>query len=192
MADFLFYLFATITLVSALVMVASRSAVNAAVAMIVCFVITAALFVMLEAYFLAALQVLVYAGAVMVLFLFIIMLIDTDLMESVWKGRLTNAASVIGAALVLTFAGVLLLQMDALPAVELTEAAAVPEGTEGGFAFTTAAKTFGYSLYTKYLLPFQVAGFLLLVAMIGVIVISKKSAEEKAAATAAKAEGGAQ
>jgi NADH-quinone oxidoreductase subunit J len=192
MADFLFYLFATITLVSALVMVASRSAVNAAVAMIVCFVTTAALFVMLEAYFLAALQVLVYAGAVMVLFLFIIMLIDTDLMESVWKGRLTNAASVIGAALVLTFTGVLLLQMDALPAVELTEAARVPEGTEGGFAFTTAAKSFGYSLYTKYLLPFQVAGFLLLVAMIGVIVVSKKSAEEKAAEAALKQEGGAQ
>jgi NADH-quinone oxidoreductase subunit J len=192
MADLLFYFFATLTLVSALVMVASRSVVNAAVAMIVCFVTTAALFVMLEAYFLAALQVLVYAGAVMVLFLFIIMLIDTDRMEAVWKGRLTTAAAVIGAALVLTFTGVLLLQTDALPAVELLEAVRIPEGTESGFAFSTAAKSFGYSLYTKYLLPFQVAGFLLLMAMLGVIVISKKSAQEKASDLGITQQGGGQ
>ena len=78
MIDFLFYLFAAITLLSALFMVLSPNAVNGAMCMIVSFVSTAALFVLLEAYFLAILQVLVYAGAVMVLFLFIIMLLNAE------------------------------------------------------------------------------------------------------------------
>ena len=97
MLDILFYIFAAITLVSALIMVLSPNAVNGAMCMIVSFVGTAALFVLLEAYFLAALQILVYAGAVMVLFLFIIMLLDVDKdANSYLKDKMTLAGSIFG------------------------------------------------------------------------------------------------
>lgn len=174
MADVTFYIFAAITLISALVMVLSPNAVNAAMAMIVSFVGTAALFVLLEAYFLAALQVLVYAGAVMVLFLFIIMLVDTEKVDRISADKISIAAASVGAVLFIVMLGSIILGLGELPEVALTPASTIPEGTEGGFAFTTAAKSFGYGLFTKYMLPFQVAGFLLLTAMIGVIVVSKK------------------
>ena len=70
------------------------------------------------------------------------------------------------------------------------EVVANPTGSTGGFEFSTAAKSFGYSLFTKYMLPFQVAGFLLLAGMIGVIVVSKKSAQQLEAEAAANAQEG--
>ncbi len=178
MLDILFYLFAAITLISALLMVVSPNAVNGAMCMIVSFVSTAALFVLLEAYFLAILQVLVYAGAVMVLFLFIIMLLDVDKDTSqMLKDKITLASSIVGFALVVilicsTFAG-----GQHLPETALLAVAENPAGEGVGIPFTTSAKSFGYSLFTKYMLPFQVTGFLLLAAMIGVIVVSKKHEE---------------
>lgn len=193
MIDILFYVFAAITLVSALLMVVSPNAVNGAMCMIVSFVGTATLFVLLEAYFLAILQVLVYAGAVMVLFLFIIMLLNVDKGEggdyANAKGKLGLAAAVVGFALlaimvVSTFAG-----NEALPEPGLQEVAANPSGTGDGFEFTNSMKSFGYSLFSKYMLPFQVAGFLLLAGMIGVIVVSKKSPAELEADAANAQEG---
>ncbi|MFP4068794.1 MAG: NADH-quinone oxidoreductase subunit J [Opitutales bacterium] len=178
MIDFLFYLFSAITLISALCMVLSPNAVNGAMCMIVSFVGTAALFVLLEAYFLAILQVLVYAGAVMVLFLFIIMLLDVDKDEvgTFSRTKLTIGASAVGTALLVilvcqAFSGAHLPEPGLLPVPEN------PSGTEEGLVFSTSAKSFGYSLFTKYMLPFQVTGFLLLAAMIGVIVVSKKPNE---------------
>ena len=76
MSDIFFYIFATITLGAAVLTVTNRNAVNSAMFLIATFLGMAALFVLLEAYFLAVIQVLVYAGAVVVLFLFIIMLLD--------------------------------------------------------------------------------------------------------------------
>jgi len=181
MLDFLFYLFAAITLISALLMVISPNAVNGAMCMIVSFVGTAALFVLLEAYFLAILQVLVYAGAVMVLFLFIIMLLDVDQGgegRRFAKNRLTVGAAVVGFALL----AILIVQAfdgSRLPEPALRAVADNPSGTESGLPFTTSSKSFGYSLFTKYMLPFQVTGFLLLAAMVGVIVVSKKPKENE-------------
>lgn len=175
MIDILFYVFAAITLISALLMVVSPNAVNCAICMIVCFATTAALFVLLEAYFLAVIQVLVYAGAVMVLFLFIIMLLDVDKdTNQILKDKMTLGASIVGFALLVilicaTFAG-----GHYLPETSLLPVLENPTGEGIGIPFTTSAKSFGYSLFTKYMLPFQVTGFLLLAAMIGVIVVSKK------------------
>lgn len=180
MLDALFYIFAAITLVSALLMVLSPNAVNGAICMIVSFVATAALFVLLEAYFLAILQVLVYAGAIMVLFLFIIMLLDVDNEGSSYlKDKMTIAGSIMGFALLTilifsTFAG-----EPHLPETALTAVAENPSGEGTGIPFTTSARSFGYSLFTKYMLPFQVTGFLLLAAMVGVIVVSKKQEDLK-------------
>jgi len=180
MLDFLFYFFAAITLVSALLMVLSPNAVNGAMCMIVAFVGTAAMFVLLEAYFLAILQILVYAGAVMVLFLFIIMLLDVekDDVGTFSREKLTIGASVVGFALMVVlvcqaFSGAHLPEPALLPVPEN------PSGSEDGLVFTTSSKSFGYSLFTKYMLPFQVTGFLLLAAMIGVIVVSKKPKENQ-------------
>ncbi len=178
MIDILFYVFSAITLIAAVLMVLTSSAVNSAFCMIVAFLGTAALFVLLEAYFLAVIQVVVYAGAVMVLFLFIIMLLDVDKGEGAieYKDKLTIGASAVGFLLIVvlvctTFSG------DHLPEPVLTAVTDNPEVFDGGVPFTTSSKSFGYSLFTKYMLPFQVAGFLLLAAMIGVIVISKKHEE---------------
>lgn len=174
MLDILFYVFSAITLIAAVLMVLSPNAVNGAFCMIVAFLGTAALFVLLEAYFLAILQVVVYAGAVMVLFLFIIMLLDVDKGEGAeYRSKLNTAAAAIGFLLVAalicsTFTG------GHLPEPTLSLVTENPEVFDAGVPFTSSSKSFGYSLFTKYMLPFQVAGFLLLSAMIGVIVVSKK------------------
>jgi NADH-quinone oxidoreductase subunit J len=175
MVDILFYLFAAVTLVSAVFMVLSPNAVNGAMCMIVSFVGTAALFVLLEAYFLAVLQVLVYAGAVMVLFLFIIMLLDVDKDTSSYlKDKLSLAGAVVGFSLLAVLLYSAFAGGQHLPEPGLLPVSEVPTGDSAGIPFTTSAKSFGYSLFTKYMLPFQVTGFLLLAAMIGVIVVSKK------------------
>lgn len=175
MIDILFYVFAAITLISALLMVVSPNAVNGAICMIVAFVSTAALFVLLEAYFLAILQVLVYAGAVMVLFLFIIMLLDVDKETSRFlQDKLTLGASIAGFALLVILICAAFAGAQHLPDPTLLPVAENPTGEGLGIPFTTSAKSFGYSLFSKYMLPFQVTGFLLLAAMIGVIVVSKK------------------
>jgi len=163
MADFLFYLFAALTVGSALSVALNRNAVNAAMSLFLTFVGMAGLFVLLEAYFLAVLQILVYAGAVVVLFAFIVMLLDVDDRPLKPVGKLSYAAAVVAAALLLTGA-LWLFHKNQLTAPEL------PAEASG-----SALKTYGRQLFTTYLLPMQVAGFLLLVAMIGVIVISRKS-----------------
>ena len=179
MLDILFYILSAFTLIAALLMVMSPNAVNGAMCMIAAFVGTAALFILLEAYFLAILQVLVYAGAVMVLFLFIIMLLNVEEIEqSKRKSTRSNLLAVlsfiiVSGLMISAFSG------DYLPEPELLPVAANPDGSlVSKIPFTTSSKSFGYSLFSKYMLPFQVTGFLLLTGMIGVIVISKKSTEQ--------------
>ena len=177
MIDSLFYIFASLMLISALVMVLNKNAVNSAMCMIVALVSTAGLFVLLEAYFLAILQVLVYAGAVMVLFLFIIMLLDVDKEENYeyLKHKFAFIARLLGFSL-LFFLVFNSFSETYLPSTELVQI--TNEGEAGTIDFSNTAKSFGQILFTKYMLPFQVIGFLLLVAMIGVIVISKKQTTE--------------
>ncbi len=163
MTDIFFYIFATVALAGALGVVFSRNTVNGAMCLIGTFLSMASLFVLLEAYFLAVIQVLVYAGAVMVLFLFIIMLLDVKESAAKKTSIYTWAASLIGF-------GILVVGVVAIASAESikSKASSIPE------ASGTHLKAFGYELFTTYLLPMQVTGFLLLVAMIGVIVLSKK------------------
>ncbi|MEM1223127.1 MAG: NADH-quinone oxidoreductase subunit J [Verrucomicrobiota bacterium] len=194
MLDILFYVFSSITVIAALMMVLNPNAVSGAMCMIVSFVGTAALFILLEAYVLAILQVLVYAGAVMVLFLFIIMLLDVDKGEGL--SFLREKANLIAGGFGFLILALLVISAfatgDHLPDVDLVAVDKIPSGTEAGLPFTTSAKSFGYSLFTKYMLPFQVTGFLLLAAMIGVIVVSKKSEEEIEAETRQASKGAAE
>ncbi|HWA85935.1 MAG TPA: NADH-quinone oxidoreductase subunit J [Opitutus sp.] len=160
MGSLLFNLFALLTLVAALGAVLNRNAVNAAMCFMLSLVGVAGLFVLLEAYLLAFVLLLVYAGAVAALFLFIVMLLDTHGRPRPFK-RVTLLASVVAAALLAT--GVLTIHQHASLAPAATSAAAVP-----------SLKDYAYQLFSTYLLPVQIIGFLLLIAMIGVIVLSKK------------------
>ena len=163
MTDVFFYIFSTAALAAGIGVVLSRNTVNGAMFLIGTFLSMAAMFVLLEAYFLAVIQVLVYAGAVMVLFLFIIMLLDVRESAAKKTSVYTWVASVIGLA-ILIVATASVVSAESIK----TKAAALP-GPSG-----ESLKPFGYELFTTYLLPMQVTGFLLLIAMIGVIALSKK------------------
>lgn len=159
--DLLFYGFAGLTLLFGFLCVAnplSRNPVTSAMFLVLTICSMAGLFVLLNAFFLAAVQVLVYAGAVMVLFLFVIMLLDLKEEE---RRKLNKVALGAGSAAVAVVAGILIRAVVSAksPAVELVE------GT---------TKPLGKILFTQYLLPFEILSLLLLVAMVGVILLSKK------------------
>lgn len=174
--EYFYYFFAALTLVSALLVVISRNTVNSALFMILTFLGMAGLFLMLDAFFLAILQVLVYAGAVMVLFLFVIMLLDVERLEKTSPNWVTLLASLIGFVAIVMGALYVFCEPDSakLFVQQLPEVAPMPTESDP-MAFTTSVRSFGYGLFSKYMLPFQLAGFLLLVAVIGIILISKRS-----------------
>jgi len=163
MTDLLFYLFAALTLMCGFLVIAnpfSRNPVTSAMFLVLTIISMAGLFVLLHAFFLAAIQVLVYAGAVMVLFLFVIMLLDLPEEERRKLKTFGIATGVIAVGALIgiffkTLAGAALPQVET-PAIEGTTA---PLGT---------------LLFTQYLLPFEIVSVLLLVAMVGVILLSKK------------------
>ena len=166
LTDLLFYTFAGLALLFGFLCVAnplSRSPVTSAMFLVLTIVSLAGLFILLHAFFLAAIQVLVYAGAVMVLFLFVIMLLNLKEEERREIRKFTLGA---GTLAVLVIAGIL------IRAVVAAEPAAAGRAlVEGG------TRILGRSLYTQYLLPFEVMSLLLLVGMIGVILLSKKELE---------------
>ena len=173
MVDFLFYLLSLITLLSAGTVVLSRNPINAAMLLILTFVGTGSLFILLGAYFLAAVQLAVYAGAVIVLFLFIIMLLDVEAARF-RKPNYLGVVAGIGVGVVLVAAALALFKRgDHFTLETLRESVVVG----------ASVKSFGVELFTTYMLPVQLAGILLLIAMLGVIHISKRtreSAEEEA------------
>lgn len=165
MKELLFHFFAALTIVPAFFVATSRKPVNAAMNMMLSFVGLSALFVMLESYFLAILQVLVYAGAIVVLFLFIIMLIDAG--KSPQPRLMRFLASLLAFALLVLTSYTLVFGGGSGPFVDLSVEAPA-----------SLARSFGVELFTRYLLPFQVTGFMLLIAMVGIIVITKKEETE--------------
>ena len=187
MPDGLFIFFAALTLGAALLLVLSRNAVTSAMGMILALVGVAAEFFLLDAYFLGVLQVLVYAGAVMVLFLFIIMLLDLKDEEKRARGFAPLAA---GLALVVAFVvqlvGILSQSADKIaPDLDkqtLANAAAqFPKDSKIAEALTDGRlpdiHLIGHTLFTQYNLPLQLLGVLLLVATIGVVTLSKRQAD---------------
>ena len=164
MHDFFFYLFAGLTLGCGLLVVVnpfSRNPVTSAMFLVLTIISMAGLFVLLHAFFLAAVQVLVYAGAVMVLFLFVIMLLDLKEEERRKVKKLGLVAGLVSiGAIVLIFLKSL---YAAHPGKDL------PAPTVEG-----ATIPLGKLLFTNYLLPFELVSLLLLVAMVGVILLSKK------------------
>jgi NADH-quinone oxidoreductase subunit J len=164
MNPFLFWFFAFLMLVFGAAVVVNRNPIASALSLVICFMGLSALFMSLDAFFIGIIQVLVYAGAVMVLFLFIIMLLDLRA-ENLRK---INYVSVAGG---ITVAVALFIQICFV--VGQLGAAKQP------FPVLTSAKTddvhnIGLLLFTNYNLPFQIIGVLVLVATIGVVVLSKR------------------
>lgn len=160
-----FYPLAVLALFSALMVVLHRNPAISAVYLVLCFFAVAANYVLLHAHFIAAIQILVYAGAIMVLFVMVIMLLNLD--EEVRQRRklgLLTALSVLGGVGV----GGLILLLTWKPASE-----AVPKTMDPATFGTTEAV--GRYLFTTYLLPFEAASVLLLAAILGAMVLSRRS-----------------
>jgi NADH-quinone oxidoreductase subunit J len=174
MSALLFYIITTITVASAAAVVLNRNAVASALSFFVCLCGISILFVTLDAYLLAFLLILVYAGAVVALFLFIIMLLDMQGGDRQPFKKMTIISSTIAAALLaLGVATFLIRGQFSTTAPALAEAP----------SFFTDLKIYGVKLFTTYMLPVQLVGFLLLIAMLGVIVISKTHQEKNPEST---------
>jgi NADH-quinone oxidoreductase subunit J len=164
MSPVLFWFFTLLMLVFATLVVVNRNPVASALSLVVTFLCLAALFVGLNAYFIAVIQVLVYAGAVMVLFLFIIMLMDLKAEQR----RKFNVLAVGGGLLVsVGFIGELVLVLNQFKLGANPFPALRAEKIDD-------VREVGMTLFTTHNLPFQVIGVLILVATIGVVILSRR------------------
>lgn len=168
MSDILFHIFAVLTVACALGVVFNKNAVNSALCLLMGLVGVAGLFVLLDAFLLAVLMVLVYAGAVVALFLFIVMLLDVQGGE---RKKFTKTAIVSGVV----SAGLLVSGLVSFATRGQLETK--PDVAVVG----NSLRAYAEQLFTVYLLPVQIVGFLLLIAMLGVIVLSKKFDDQAAA-----------
>ncbi len=170
-ASLCFYLFAISVLVGGLFTVISRNPVHSVLWLILSFISAAGLFVLLGAEFVAMLLVIVYVGAVAVLFLFVVMMLDVDFAElKAEMAKYMPLALLIGMILLMQF-GLAYGVWETADGAEAARAAVPPEGVQN-----TAA--LGLLLYDKYFLLFQLAGLILLVAMIGAIVLTLRHRQD--------------
>jgi NADH-quinone oxidoreductase subunit J len=160
-----FWLFATLMVAFGLCVILLRNPVSCAMSLVLSFLCLAALFVTLDATFIAIIQVLVYAGAVMVLFLFIIMLLDLRTEES----RSLNMSATLGGLLVVASFISILTQ------ITLANPAFAKELPALAGPAVNDVKEIGMTLFHSYSLPFEAVGVLLLSATVGVVVLSRKS-----------------
>ena len=165
MAAFIFFFLAVVAVAAALGMLISRSPVTSALWLVLNLFCIAGLYITLNAPFIGVIQVLVYAGAIMVLFLFVIMLLNLSalprLQEFDWK---LGLAFVVGMVLLAQFVYVLAMGLGALPEPVIAETAVL----------TGSATFIAAELFTTYALPFEVIGILLLVATIGAVMLAKR------------------
>ena len=191
MPSYLFWLFSTVMLVGGGAVIAFRNPVASALSVVTCFIGLAGLFVGLSAFFIGVIQILVYTGAVMVLFIFIIMLLD---LKTGTKRAKPLAPMVAGISLAIAFAGQLVIVLShtadtTSPALNpSTLAKASSELVDAGMIAATGkiatglnagnlpdVHLIGRALFTDYNLPLQILGVLLLVATVGAVTLSKKT-----------------
>ena len=165
-----FYLFATLALASAAMVIVARNPVHAVLFLILTFFNGAGLFILLGAEFLAMLLVIVYVGAVAVLFLFVVMMLDVDFAE-------LRAGFIRNAPVGLLVGGVVLAELVLLVLARGVAHAPPGKGAVPIVDGVTNTEALGQILYTKYVYFFQGAGLVLLVAMIGAIVLTLRHKE---------------
>ncbi len=167
----LFYFFAGIAIVSAVMTVTRRNPVASALWLIGAFFALAAIYTLLGAFFIGIIQILVYAGAIMVLFLFVIMLLnlgnefEPDFRGTVWK------VCAAGSSLVML---AILARMTASPA-PANQALGAPDAVASLVEEYGAVGAIGVPMFTEYAVPLQVTGLLLLVAVVGAVVLAKRT-----------------
>lgn len=161
-----FYLFATLTIASALAVIFARNPVHSVLWLILAFFNAAGLMLILGAEFIAMLLVIVYVGAVAVLFLFVVMMLDIDF-ASLRSGFTSNLP--FGILLALVLVAEIIVADSAWNAGPTLSGRHIPETAQPNIV------AFGQLLYSRYLFPFEIAGLILLVAMVGAIVLTHRS-----------------
>ncbi len=168
---FAFYLFALSTIVGGLLTVVSRNPVHSVLWLILAFLSSAGLFVLLGAEFVAMLLIIVYVGAVAVLFLFVVMMLDVDFAElKAEMAKYMPLAMLIGVVLLMQF-GIAFGVWEFSESAETLRFAETPGDVHN-------TKALGQLLYDRYFLLFQLAGLILLVAMIGAIVLTLRHRQD--------------
>jgi NADH-quinone oxidoreductase subunit J len=160
----LFWVFGLATLIGAVFVISARSPMSSAMALVATFFFLAGIYVLLWAHAIAVLQVLVYAGAIMVLFLFVIMLLS--LSEAAIAAPALKFSGVVGGAATLGLLAVLALAISRLS----SEPPSLSPSDQVSFG---TLRTLGQLVYTSYLLPFEAVSLLLLVAIVGAVVVAK-------------------
>ena len=165
LVQILFYAFATVLVLAALGMIFARNPVHSAMALVLCFVTSAAIWLLIGAEFLAVVLVLVYVGAVMVLFLFVVMMLDINF-EELHSGltRFSWLGIITGGVVIFEIVGVAVARLG--PALSQGPAPQ-PEG------YSNTAEL-GQVLYSKYVYPFELASVLLLVAIVAAIALTMR------------------
>ncbi len=167
----LFILFGAVSLIGAVAVISFRHPIYSALSLVVTFFAQAGLFLLLGAHFVAAVQVIVYAGAIMVLFLFVIMLLNlgTLSVKGAIGGKLKGFAIILG--ILLAIEGIYI-------ATNVLNNTAIAAAQPATAAPNTTTYDIGELLFSKYLLPFEVTSLILLAALIGVIVLVKRSSND--------------
>ena len=163
-----FYFISACILGFAVLVISTKDTVHSVLFLVLDFLFVAALYVLLGAQFLAAIQILVYAGGIVVLYLFVVMLVNLKRPPEAHSDPHRKTKLGLGlAAAVLAELALLAVRSSGVPARPVVATAAV-EGISGN------TQVVGWMLYTSYLIPFEIASMLLLVAMIGAIVLAKR------------------
>ena len=161
-----FYTLSALILFFAVLVVSTKDTVHSVLFLVVDFLFVAALYVLLGAQFLAVIQILVYAGGIVVLYLFVVMLVNLKRPPEAFHDPLRRTKLGLGLAIaVLAELAIVAASSYGRAVATVTEAAMPVEGN---------TQQIGWMLYTRYLIPFEIASMLLLVAMIGAIVLAKR------------------
>ena len=166
----LFYIFSSILVISALAVVSAKNTVHSVMFLILAFVNAAGLFVLLQAEFLAMLLIIVYVGAIAVLFLFVVMMLNIDEIKK--KIRKTSYFFTILISAILMIELYFIINVADIFSYNLTKASSLPINQN-----ITNTEAIGDVLYTNFIFPFQLAGAVLFVAMIGAIVLTIRENE---------------
>jgi NADH-quinone oxidoreductase subunit J len=172
----IFYILALIAIISALMVVTRPNAVHSAMWLVLTFFAVAGLFILQGAEFIAAVQILVYAGGIMVLFLFVIMLVNLESVEGFVRTRLRLTGAVFLAGLLVVSLAVAMRLAGLGQGVPLPDGGLPSAGTFVPAVPTGNLETVGLDLLTTYLLPFELVSVVLLVAVVGAIVLCRREA----------------
>jgi NADH-quinone oxidoreductase subunit J len=163
-----FWIFGVVAMGGGLLCITRKSPVASALWLVVTLFALAAMYVLLDAQFIAVLQVLVYAGAIMVLFLFVIMLLNLG------RPGPTDIKGPVGIGLAALLGGTLLLQLRVLGHAAPPAAIQLPEGTMATLQQQGMIAAVARPLFDAYLIPFEITSLLLLAAIVGAVVLAKR------------------